>query len=158
MMKCCKNLAASGIQIIWQTGDSDFEKISGTIKNNNVKVYKYIDNIDYAYSACDLVLCRAGISTVMELAAFGLAAVFAPFPGASENHQEKNARALAEKNAAEIIYDNEMDAKLESVILNLINDNSRLNTMSENIKQFADRKSASKIAQMLVEMVNSSKN
>jgi UDP-N-acetylglucosamine:LPS N-acetylglucosamine transferase len=51
-----------------------------------------------------------------------------------------------------------MDAKLESVILNLINDNSRLNTMSENIKQFADRKSASKIAQMLVEMVNSSKN
>lgn len=159
LLKCWENIVSSGVQIIWQTGESDFEKVSSSVSSNkNVKVFKYIDNIDTAYSACDLVLCRAGVSTIMELASFMLPVVFVPYPLASENHQEKNARALVEKNAAGIILDSELNEKLEYTVLNLIHDNKKLAEMSANIKQFADSKAASKIAQMLMKMVNQSKN
>jgi UDP-N-acetylglucosamine--N-acetylmuramyl-(pentapeptide) pyrophosphoryl-undecaprenol N-acetylglucosamine transferase len=94
----------------------------------------------------------------MELAGFGLPAIFVPYPQASENHQEKNARAVTEKNAAEIILDKDLNQKLESTVLNLINDDNRLNFMRNNINKMADKKAASKIAAMLVEMVSKSKN
>jgi len=159
MLKCFDNIAGSGVQIIWQTGESDFERISKTVSSNkNVKILKYIDDIDYAYSACDLIVCRAGVSTIMELASFGLAAVFVPYPLASENHQEKNAREFAEKHAGELILDKDLNQRLENTILGLINDDNKLNYMRNNIKQFADTKAASKIAQLLINMVNSSKN
>ena len=121
--------------------------------NKNVKVLKYIDNIDYAYSASDLVLCRSGISTIMELASFGSAAVFVPFPGAAENHQQKNADALAEKNAAEIIPDRELDMKLEPTVTGLLSNKEKLNSFKKNIAQFSNKKAASKIANMLSELI-----
>ncbi len=159
LLKCFKNLINSGIQIIWQTGEEDFEKIiSATSGNIGLKVFKYINKIDMAYSACDLVLCRSGISTIMELALFGIAAVFVPYPFASENHQEKNAAAVAEKNGAALLPDKYLNEKLESSILNLINDENKLSLMRANISKMADKKAASKIAKMLIELVNSRKN
>ena len=159
LLKCCKNITSSGTQIIWQTGESDFEMVSSAVSSNNsVKALKYIDKIDYAYSCCDLVVCRSGISTIMELAGFGLPAIFVPYPQASENHQEKNARAVKEKNAADIILDKDLNQKLETMVLNIINDDNRLNYMRNNISKMADKKAASKIAAMLVEMVTKSSN
>lgn len=159
LLNCFKNLIGIGIQVIWQTGESDFESVNSAVSSiRNIKVLKYIDKIDYAYSASDLVVCRSGISTIMELASFGKAAIFVPYPLASENHQEKNARAVAEKNAAEIITDKDLNQKLESAILRLINDDNKLSYMRSNISQMADTEAASKIANMLVEMTNTSKN
>lgn len=159
LLKCYKSLTTTGTQIIWQTGEGDFDKVQKDVSaNKNIKAFKYIDSIDYAYSACDLVLCRGGVSTIMELASFGSAAIFVPYPLASENHQEKNAKALVDKHAAEMILDKELNEKLEHTILNLMHDDSRLRNMSVNIKQFADPNAASKIAQMLLKMVDKSKN
>ncbi len=159
LLKCFKNITGSGIQLIWQTGEIDFEMVISSVSSNKmVKVLKYIDKIDYAYSVSDLVVCRSGISTIMELASFGIATIFVPYPLASENHQEKNARAVAEKNAAEVIIDKDLNQKLEGAVLSLINDDNKLNYMRGNIKLMADTKAASKIANMLVEMLNNSKN
>ncbi|MEO8513207.1 MAG: undecaprenyldiphospho-muramoylpentapeptide beta-N-acetylglucosaminyltransferase [Ignavibacteria bacterium] len=159
LLKCFKNITGSGVQVIWQTGDSDYDTVNSAVSSNkNVKVLKYIDKIDYAYSACDLVVCRSGISTIMELASFGTAAIFVPYPEASENHQEKNARAVADKNAAEIIVDKDLNQKLESTVLRLINDENKLAYMRGNFSHMADTEAASKIANMLVEMLNKSKN
>jgi UDP-N-acetylglucosamine--N-acetylmuramyl-(pentapeptide) pyrophosphoryl-undecaprenol N-acetylglucosamine transferase len=158
LLNCYKKLLTAGIQIIWQTGSSDFDSINGTVSSEeSIKALSYIDKIDYAYSACDLVLCRSGISTIMELASFGLAAVFAPFPLASENHQEMNARAITEKQAAGLILDSELNEKLERVLIELLSDDEKLENYRKNIKQFADTEAASKIAIMLSEMVNRSK-
>ncbi|MBE2227004.1 MAG: undecaprenyldiphospho-muramoylpentapeptide beta-N-acetylglucosaminyltransferase [Ignavibacteria bacterium] len=159
MLKCFKNITGSGIQLIWQTGNEDHDLVNSSVSSNrNVKVLRYIDDMAAAYSASDLALCRSGISTIMELASFGLPAIFVPYPLASENHQEKNARAVAEKNAAEIILDRDLNQKLESSVLRLLNDENKLKYMSSNISIMADIKAASKIANMLIEMVNSSKN
>lgn len=159
LLKCFKNITGSGTQIIWQTGESDFEMVTSAVSlNNRVKALKYIDKIDFAYSCCDLVVCRSGISTIMELAGFGLPAIFVPYPQASENHQEKNARAVADKNAAEILLDKDLNQELEATVLNLLNDENRLDYMGINIGKMADKKAASKIAAMLVEIVTKSSN
>jgi UDP-N-acetylglucosamine--N-acetylmuramyl-(pentapeptide) pyrophosphoryl-undecaprenol N-acetylglucosamine transferase len=159
LLKCFRDLLSNNIQIIWQTGENFYDKIQDEVKlYKNVKVLKYVESIDYAYSAADLIICRSGISTVMELASFGCAAVFVPFSLASENHQEKNANSLADKGAAEMILDKELDQKLQTVILKLINDDKKLDEMKKNILKFADKEAAGKMALLLIEMVNSSKN
>ena len=78
--------------------------------------------------------------------------------GNSENHQEKNAEELVKKNAAQILHDKDLSEKLESTIMDLINNEAMLSTMRNNIKQFADKKAAEKIASLLIKMVNTSKN
>jgi UDP-N-acetylglucosamine--N-acetylmuramyl-(pentapeptide) pyrophosphoryl-undecaprenol N-acetylglucosamine transferase len=155
LLKCLKNLLTSNIQIIWQTGEKTFEDMDKQIENKNlVKLYKYIDFINVAYSASDLILCRAGVSTIMELASFGAAAVFVPYPLATENHQEKNAKALVEKKAASMILDKELNERVEAVISGLIHDEPALEEMRNNIKQFADKAAASKIVQLLLRLSN----
>lgn len=159
LLKCFRGLVDNNIQLIWQTGGKFYETIPEKVRMyNSIKIFKYIDNIDYAYSAADLIVCRSGISTVMELASFGCAAVFVPFSLATENHQEKNARALADKNAAGIILDKELESDFLNTILRLINDDNKLNEMRKNIGRFADSGAAKKIALSLMEMVNNSKN
>jgi UDP-N-acetylglucosamine--N-acetylmuramyl-(pentapeptide) pyrophosphoryl-undecaprenol N-acetylglucosamine transferase len=152
-------LFKQNIQLIWQTGETDFEKITTTINGlSGIKALKFIDDIDFAYSAADLVLCRSGISTAMELAYFGAAALFVPYPFASENHQEKNARAIVEKDAAEMVHDKDLDSILADKILELLNDENRLSKLRENISGISDRNAANKIARLLIDLADKNKN
>lgn len=147
------------IQLIWQTGMQEFDSINAEAGNyENIKLFKFIDEIDYAYSAADLVVCRAGISTVMELASFGAAVLFVPFPFASENHQEKNARAMEESQAAEMILDRNVEEQLFDRVIGLLNDSKKLESMREKIKKFADKNAAAKIAALLLQMGERNKN
>ncbi len=147
------------IQLIWQTGERDYGNTVNMINGlSGIKVFKFIDDVDYAYSAADLVLCRSGISTVMELAFFGAASLFVPYPFASENHQEKNAAAIVEKNAAEMLLDKDIESDLTDKILNLIHNDVRLSEMRTNILKLADRKAATKIAELLIEIAAKHKN
>ena len=148
-----EQLNKDNIQLIWQSGEGDLEKISQAAEEyDNIKVHGFIDNIDYAYSAADLIICRSGISTVMELAYFGAAVVFVPFAFASENHQEKNARAMADAGAAEIILDSNLQNRFYETITRLLNNEKHLESMRKSIRKFADKDAASKIAKLLVQM------
>jgi UDP-N-acetylglucosamine--N-acetylmuramyl-(pentapeptide) pyrophosphoryl-undecaprenol N-acetylglucosamine transferase len=159
LLKNIDYLKQNDIQLIWQTGEKEYEKIFDAVKvNDNIKVLMFIENIDYAYSAADLIICRAGISTVMELAYFGAAVIFVPYAFASENHQEKNARAMVDAGAAEMVLDKSLEESLKSSIARLINDEKKLNSMRENIKKFADKNAASKIAELLVKLAERSLN
>jgi len=154
-----EQLNGDNIQLIWQSGESDLKNITKAAeKYENIKVLGFIDNIDYAYSAADLIICRAGISTVMELAYFGAAVVFVPFPFASENHQEKNARAMADAGAAEMILDRDLQNKFYETAASLLKDEKQLEIMRKNIKKFADKDAASKIAKLLVQMTEENIN
>jgi UDP-N-acetylglucosamine--N-acetylmuramyl-(pentapeptide) pyrophosphoryl-undecaprenol N-acetylglucosamine transferase len=145
-----EQLKKDNVQLIWQSGEKDFENISRSAeKYDNIKVLGFIDNIDYAYSAADLIICRSGISTVMELAYFGTAVVFVPFAFSSENHQEKNARAMVDAGAAEMILDSDLQNKFYETATRLLNDEKQLSSMRKNIKKFADKDAASKIAGLL---------
>jgi UDP-N-acetylglucosamine--N-acetylmuramyl-(pentapeptide) pyrophosphoryl-undecaprenol N-acetylglucosamine transferase len=159
VLGCFRELVSKDIQIIWQTGESYYDNIQNEIKlYKSINAVKYIDNIDFAYSAADLIVCRSGISTIMELASFGAAVIFVPYPLASENHQQKNAMSLVEKGAAEIILDKELSENLYSKITENINDDNKLESMRKNISQFADKDAAKKIAEFLTGLVKTQKN
>jgi UDP-N-acetylglucosamine--N-acetylmuramyl-(pentapeptide) pyrophosphoryl-undecaprenol N-acetylglucosamine transferase len=159
LINCIDDFIDADLQIIWASGKNNFDFISSKIKpNQNIKLFSYIDKIDLAYSASDLVISRAGISAIMELAAFNLPSVLVPYPLASDNHQAKNALALAKQNAAICIEDNKLNSELKNTVLNLIKDNSKLDLLRINIAKFGDSNSARKIADFLVQIVNNRKN
>lgn len=151
LLNCVEKLKQNNIQLIWQTGVNEFDSIDEKVKvYENIKLFRFIDSIDYAYSAADLIICRAGVSTVMELASFGAAVLFVPFPIASENHQEKNARAMTDAGAAELLPDKNAEADLFDKAVKLLNDDLKLDSMKININKFADKNAASKIAELLL--------
>jgi UDP-N-acetylglucosamine--N-acetylmuramyl-(pentapeptide) pyrophosphoryl-undecaprenol N-acetylglucosamine transferase len=151
MLKVYKKLVENNIQIIWQTGGSDYDKIKNEVgENKSCMILQYIDQMHIAYSAADLILCRSGISTIMELASFGLPAIFVPYPFAAANHQELNARRIVDGNASVMILDKDLDSELFNKINEVINDNKKLVNYRDNIKKFADNTAANKIANFLL--------
>jgi UDP-N-acetylglucosamine--N-acetylmuramyl-(pentapeptide) pyrophosphoryl-undecaprenol N-acetylglucosamine transferase len=139
------------IQILWQTGEKYFDDYS-QFESNDVKVVKYLDNISIAYSAADLLIARAGATTIAEVAQLGIPTVFIPSPNVAANHQFKNAEVLKNKNACELIKDCDMNNEINETIANLINDSEKLNDLSMNIKKFAKPNAINTIANEIINM------
>ncbi len=157
VLKIADKLSELNINIIWQTGKKDFNKIkeSTSKHENRIKVFEFINEMNIAYSAADLCVCRAGISSIMELAALSMPSLLIPYRFAAENHQEKNALALSSADACIVLKENELDDKLFSTIAGYIADSRKLETLGRNINKFSDPDSALKIAN---EIFNSIKN
>lgn len=153
MLEIIDEIVDKGIQVIWQTGALDFERVMEKCKDKkSVKVFKFIDEIDYAYSACDLVICRAGATTIAEITYFGLPAIFVPYPFATANHQYENAKVLFEAGASEIIPDDKLKVELREKIFKLIDDEQRLNQMREKVKAFSNPNAGETIAKAILKL------
>lgn len=144
------------IQLIWITGDVAYEdmvkQIGDAVSRTKQLIIKpYMLNIEDAMAAADLAICRAGASTLSELAILGLPAILVPYPYAAENHQEKNARALIEKKAAEMVIDEFLDGDtLYNKLEELRKDESLLQTMSLNMKKEARPDALNKILDIIL--------
>jgi UDP-N-acetylglucosamine--N-acetylmuramyl-(pentapeptide) pyrophosphoryl-undecaprenol N-acetylglucosamine transferase len=128
-------------QIIWAAGPEQYKKIEDKLKEVNVdidniknaKIVPYIYNMEEVMNACDLVVCRSGAMTITEIACTGKPAIFIPFPYATENHQEFNARVLVNVDAAEMILDKDLNSEiLSNTISKIAKDKNKLKAMSEN--------------------------
>lgn len=129
----------SGVALIWQTG-TDFEReASFLLSNYRGEVYcsAFIDRIDLAYSLADLVVSRAGASSISELCLLGKPCVLVPSPNVAEDHQTKNALALSSRGAAILIPDKEAEARLSLEVLALVNDREALQALSEACRTLA---------------------
>ena len=110
----------SGCQVLWQTGKSYYEKVKKIVKESsagNIAVYPFIDNMDLAFSAADVIVSRAGAGTISELCLVGKPVILVPSPNVAEDHQTRNAKALEEKGAAIVIADD----MVEKLLLNEMN-------------------------------------
>jgi UDP-N-acetylglucosamine--N-acetylmuramyl-(pentapeptide) pyrophosphoryl-undecaprenol N-acetylglucosamine transferase len=129
------------IQLIWQTGKTYFNEVQNFYisKNSpkNIIVTKFIDRMDLAYKAADLVISRAGAITISELALLNKPVIFVPSPNVAEDHQTKNAQALVNINAALLVPDNKAIEDLVPLALNIIADNEKLNNLQNNIAKYA---------------------
>ena len=114
----------------------------------------FINRMDYAYAAADLVISRAGASSISELCLLEKPVVLIPSPNVAEDHQTKNAMALVDKKAAVMVKDIEANAKLIDVALDLIRDQSKLQTLSKNISQLAQPNSAERIVDEIVKIID----
>lgn len=112
-------LTAGGLRIIWQTGEADYtaaKESSKDLPGTLVWVGAFIDRMDCAYRVSDLVVCRAGATTIAELTVLGKPAILIPYPHAAAGHQMENAKSLAEAGAAELVQDHEAKSRLEGAI------------------------------------------
>jgi UDP-N-acetylglucosamine--N-acetylmuramyl-(pentapeptide) pyrophosphoryl-undecaprenol N-acetylglucosamine transferase len=142
------------VQVIWQTGKYYEKEMQEFLKNHptkNIWQGAFIERMDYAYAAANVVLSRSGACTVSELCLVAKPTIFVPSPNVSEDHQTKNAMALVEKGAAEIVRDNEAVAKGMKEAVALALDEERLEMLSANIAQLAISDSAARVVEVIDE-------
>ncbi|MFC1694448.1 undecaprenyldiphospho-muramoylpentapeptide beta-N-acetylglucosaminyltransferase [Candidatus Latescibacterota bacterium] len=152
--KIVEHIAENDIQVLWQTGRRDYDLYSkfDRISKGKVRVLSYIDDMVSAYTVSDMVVCRAGAMTIAEITVCGLPAVFIPLPTAAGNHQEYNARSLADADAAVMILERDLaSGKLEHEITCIITSEKRLSSMSEASRRLAKKDAAGVIAGVLLE-------
>jgi UDP-N-acetylglucosamine--N-acetylmuramyl-(pentapeptide) pyrophosphoryl-undecaprenol N-acetylglucosamine transferase len=124
---------AAGMQVIHQTGQADFESVREAYRSLpfEAEVVPFIDKMDEAYARADVVLCRAGATTVAELTALGKAAVLVPYRYAIYDHQRLNAQALQGRGAAEMILDQDLSRDIVAArIRRFLNDRERIENMA----------------------------
>ena len=142
-------------ELIWQTGQDFFpeaKKIVEDLGIENVKVMPFINEMEKAYAAADLVLCRSGAISISELAVAGKPAIFVPLPTAAEDHQTKNAKALEEKGAARIIKNESVSQNLLAELDMILGDSEKREKMALAMKDFAKPWATEAIAKKVIEL------
>lgn len=154
VQRSIKAFAESGLQIIWQTGKDGIEQAREEISGRNTGwVGAFIERMDLAYAVADLVVCRAGATTIAELTSLGKPAVLIPFPAAAADHQTLNARALVDAGAAEMIPDRELESLLKDTVLELSANPGRLRRMASASKKLGKPDAAGEIAVKILSMI-----
>ena len=142
------------VQVIWQTGkfyEQEMRKFLAEHPTANIWQGAFIERMDYAYAAADVVLSRSGACTVSELCLVAKPTIFVPSPNVSEDHQTKNAMALVEKGAAEIVRDSEVVARGMAEAVALATDEERLERLAANIAKLAISDSAARVVEVIDE-------
>ncbi len=144
-------LTKKGIQVIWQTGSFYYEQYKN-YEGNSVKVMPFVYDMSAAYSACDLLIARAGATTIAEVSYLGLPVIFVPSVNVAANHQYKNAKAIVDANAAEMIEDKNLSNELLEKATQLIFDENKIQELKKNIMAFAKPDAAKTIAMRAIEL------
>lgn len=125
------------VQLIWQCGKFYIDGYQKFNANQNVQVLAFIERMDLAYAAADVVISRAGASSVSELCLVGKPVIFIPSPNVAEDHQTKNAKAIVDKKGAILLKEHELEEKFETVFDNLLSDEDLQRELSTNIRKLA---------------------
>lgn len=151
---CLDMLSHENTQLIWQTGKNYVKQASKKSAGlKHVKVMPFIVKMDLAYAAADIIVSRAGASTISELCLIGKPAILVPSPNVAEDHQTKNATALYNEKAALMVDDKSAKEKLPFALKNLLLDNLKQQELGENITKLAKYQSAEKIADEVIKLV-----
>ena len=158
-------LEKAGIRVVWQTGKVYYEKIQSAISNqqsaitnhqspieNWLDVQPFLVDMPDRYANADLVISRAGASSISELCLLGKPAILVPSPNVAEDHQTHNAMALVNKDAAVLVRDAEAAEKLIPTALELIQDDRKLEQLHTNVLQLAQKDSAKRIAEEVIKL------
>lgn len=146
MSESIKILEENKVHVIWQTGKNYFEQFN-QMNSAYIKVFDFIEDMNAAYSACDLLLARAGATTIAELLNLGIPAILVPSPNVAENHQYYNAKSLSDSEAAILIEDKNLKKDLPKFVLETINSENKLSSLKKKALQMAKPDAAKVIAQ-----------
>ena len=156
------DIRQSGIQIIWQTGKFYSQHIAEELAKHskiaNLYVSDFISNMDVAYAAADLVISRAGASSISELCMLGKPCILVPSPNVAEDHQTKNALALVHRDAALMVKDADAPQQLIKLAMEVVRDTQQLTSLSSHIKEMALPDSANIIAKEVIRLATEHTN
>ena len=144
--------ASQKVQLLWQCGKLYFEEYQ-KYNSDNVQVMAFVERMDLVYAAADIVISRAGASSVSELCIVGKPVIFIPSPNVAEDHQTKNAQSVADKNGAILIRESELDTAFESTFSDLITNESKQNELSRNIKNLALPNATKAIVEEILKLI-----
>ena len=148
-------IIAADVQLIWQTGKHYYPDIMESFRGKphpNIKVMEFVDRMDLAYAAADIIISRAG-GTISELCVVGKPVILVPSPNVAEDHQTTNAMSLVAKDAAIFVADKNAQEQLIDVALELLNDKEKQRTLSENISKLALPDADETIAKELIQII-----
>ena len=145
-------IVSLGVQVIWQCGKLYFEDYK-KYNSNNVQVLAFIDRMDLVYAAADIVVSRAGASSVSELCIVGKPVIFIPSPNVAEDHQTKNAQSIVDKKGAIMLKESELDAQFSLVFEALLKDKGKQEQLSANIKRLALPNATKQIVDEIVKLI-----
>lgn len=151
---------AGDVQIIWQTGkiyDQQCREALDASGVKNVAQMAFISNMDMAYRAADLVVSRAGASSISELQLLGKAAILVPSPNVAEDHQTKNALALSTRDAAIMVTDADAAAQLVNTMLETVADEAKTASLGTNVLKMALRDAAERIVDEVEKIIENKK-
>ncbi|WP_125723589.1 undecaprenyldiphospho-muramoylpentapeptide beta-N-acetylglucosaminyltransferase [Flavobacterium ustbae] len=131
-----QNFLSQEVQVIWQCGKLYFEEYK-KYNQPNVKVVDFIERMDFVYAASDVIISRAGASSVSELCIVGKPVIFIPSPNVAEDHQTKNAKAIVDEKGAILLKESELDNQFSIVFEALLKDSGKQKQLSDNIKKLA---------------------
>ena len=141
------------VQLIWQCGKLYFEEYKKHNDLENVQVHQFLNRMDFAYAAADIIISRAGASSVSELCIVGKPTIFIPSPNVAEDHQTKNAKSIADKHGAILIKESELDT-FPIVFETLMKDKGKQESLSENIKELALPNATNHIVNEIEKLLN----
>ncbi len=144
------------VQLFWQVGKLYYEdyKNSEVARMPNVNVVAFVEDMAMAYSAADLIVCRAGALTISELAIVKKPAILVPSPNVAEDHQTKNAMALVRENAAWMCLDSEVSEKLPELLSNILFEKGKNDDISVNLEKFAKPNAAEHITEIILDIID----
>jgi UDP-N-acetylglucosamine--N-acetylmuramyl-(pentapeptide) pyrophosphoryl-undecaprenol N-acetylglucosamine transferase len=148
-------LKDSDCQWLWQTGKYYFENVKALVSlsfSGNISVHGFINRMEYAYAAADIIISRAGAGTISELCLVGKPVILIPSPNVAEDHQTRNAEALSSRKAAVLIADDKAAEILVDEAIKLVSDKSWREVLSSNIFKMADKEADVRIAEEVLKL------
>lgn len=141
-------------EVLFVTGNDFYEKLKTRGFPSNVKVVPFIDNLPRIMKKADLMISRAGASTISEITALGIPTIFIPSPYVTNNHQYKNAMDLVNKDAALILEESKLNkTSFIRLVDDILEDSARYNKLKENVSKLGIKDSSSRIYSVLKEMI-----
>ena len=145
-------LKKEDIQLIWQCGKLYYEDYK-SYTEGTVQVHQFLNRMDLAYAAADVIISRAGAGSVSELCIVGKPVIFIPSPNVAEDHQTKNAMAVTKNEAAITIAETQLEEKFESAFFDLLENQSKQKELSRNIKKMALPNATSSIVDEIEKLI-----
>ena len=144
----------NNIQVLWQCGKLYFDEYRHYDNTTDVQVMSFIKRMDLAYAASDIIISRAGASSVSELCIVGKPVIFIPSPNVAEDHQTKNAQAISSQNAALLIAEKNLEDEFETQFSELINNEGLQQSFAINIKKLAKKSATNDIVHEIEKLIN----
>lgn len=132
-----KYFETQDIQVIWQCGKLYYDQYKPFSALKNIQVHAFLNQMDLAYAAADIIISRAGAISVSELCIVGKPVIFIPSPNVAEDHQTKNAKSIADKNAAILIKESDLESNFQKEFSDLISNENKQKTLRKNIEALA---------------------
>jgi len=146
-------ILSHNVQVIWQCGKLYFDEYKTFNDVKNVQVFSFIERMELVYAASDIIISRAGASSVSELAIVGKPVIFIPSPNVAEDHQTKNAESIVGNNGALMIRESQLETEFTKVFSNLIQDKNLQETLSKNIIKLAMPNATKDIVDQIVKLI-----